>query len=56
MIYLNDNYKNCGWFMFDGKFILIIGGIGLFGYKYIENLLLCYNFKCLIIYLCDELK
>lgn len=42
--------------MFDGKLIFIIGGMGLFGYKYIEILLVRYKLKCLIIYLCDEFK
>ena len=56
MIYLNDNHKNRGRSMFDGKSILITGGTGSFGHKYTENLLSRYNPKRLIIYSRDELK
>ena len=42
--------------MFDGKSILITGGTGSFGHKYVETLLARYKPKRLIIYSRDELK
>lgn len=42
--------------MFDGKSILITGGTGSFGKKYVETLLKNYSPKKIIIYSRDELK
>lgn len=42
--------------MFDNKMILVIGGIGLFGNKFVCMMFEKYNFKKIIIYLCDEMK
>ncbi|MCB4435337.1 UDP-N-acetylglucosamine 4,6-dehydratase (inverting) [Alteromonas sp. McT4-15] len=42
--------------MFDGKSILITGGTGSFGHKYVETLLARHKPKRLIIYSRDELK
>ena len=43
-------------FMFDNKTVLITGGTGSFGKKYIETLLDNYEPKKIIIYSRDELK
>lgn len=48
--------NNLGNIMFDNKIILIIGGIGLFGKKYVKMLLECFKFKKIIIFFWDELK
>ena len=42
--------------MFNGKSILITGGTGSFGYRYVSTLLEQYNLKRLVIYSRDELK
>jgi UDP-N-acetylglucosamine 4,6-dehydratase/5-epimerase len=42
--------------MFNGKSILITGGTGSFGYRYVSNLLNQYSPKRLVIYSRDELK
>ena len=42
--------------MFNGKSILITGGTGSFGYRYVSTLLKQYNLKRLVIYSRDELK
>ena len=42
--------------MFNGKSILITGGTGSFGYRYVSTLLEKYNPKRLVIYSRDELK
>ena len=42
--------------MFDNKSILITGGTGSFGHKYVETLLKRYNPKKIVIYSRDELK
>jgi UDP-N-acetylglucosamine 4,6-dehydratase/5-epimerase len=42
--------------MFNGKSILITGGTGSFGYRYVSTLLERYNLKRLVIYSRDELK
>ena len=42
--------------MFDNKVVLITGGTGSFGHKYVETLLARYRPKKLIIYSRDELK
>ena len=42
--------------MFNGKSILITGGTGSFGHKYISTLLERYNLKRLVVYSRDELK
>ena len=42
--------------MFNGKSILITGGTGSFGHRYVSTLLQQYNLKRLVIYSRDELK
>ena len=42
--------------MFNGKSILITGGTGSFGHRYVPTLLQQYNLKRLVIYSRDELK
>jgi len=42
--------------MFNGKSILITGGTGSFGYRYVSTLLKQYSLKRLVIYSRDELK
>ncbi len=42
--------------MFNGKSILITGGTGSFGYRYVSTLLEKYDIKRLVIYSRDELK
>jgi len=42
--------------MFNGKSILITGGTGSFGYRYVTTLLKQYKLKRLVIYSRDELK
>ena len=42
--------------MFDGKSILITGGTGSFGHRYVSTLLEQYDLKRLVIYSRDELK
>ena len=42
--------------MFNGKSVLITGGTGSFGYRYVSTLLSQYNLKRLVIYSRDELK
>jgi UDP-N-acetylglucosamine 4,6-dehydratase len=42
--------------MFNGKSILITGGTGSFGYRYVSTLLEQYDLKRLVIYSRDELK
>jgi UDP-N-acetylglucosamine 4,6-dehydratase/5-epimerase len=42
--------------MFNGKSILITGGTGSFGYRYVSTLLKKYDIKRLVIYSRDELK
>ena len=42
--------------MLDGKSILITGGTGSFGHRYVSTLLEKYNLKRLVIYSRDELK
>jgi len=42
--------------MFNGKSILITGGTGSFGYRYVSTLLEKYNPKRIVIYSRDELK
>jgi len=40
----------------EGKSILITGGTGSFGYKFVENLINTYNVKRVVVYSRDELK
>ena len=42
--------------MFNGKSILITGGTGSFGHRYVSTLLEQYNLKRLVIFSRDELK
>jgi len=42
--------------MFNGKSVLITGGTGSFGYRYVSTLLERYNLKRLVVYSRDELK
>ena len=42
--------------MFDNKSILITGGTGSFGKKYVRTLLDRYNVKKIVVYSRDELK
>ena len=42
--------------MFNGKSILITGGTGSFGHRYVSTLLEQYDLKRLVIYSRDELK
>lgn len=52
------SYKTKGIqkFMFDNKSILITGGTGSFGHKYVETILARYKPKRIVIYSRDELK
>ena len=42
--------------MFNGKSVLITGGTGSFGHRYVSTLLSQYNLKRIVIYSRDELK
>ena len=54
---INLKYQECSMTtMFDNKSILITGGTGSFGKKYVETLLKHYKPKKIIIYSRDELK
>lgn len=56
MIYMAALYPNSNKFMLDNKVILITGGTGSFGRKFVETVLARFKPKKLIVYSRDELK